>query len=338
MTVEEILTSLKDNHFAPFYFLQGEEPYFIDLVSDYIEQHALSESERGFNQIILYGKDTGITEILTNARRFPMMSERQVVMVKEAQSMQDFKNKEARSLLEDYVKNPVPSTILVFCHKYQKLDGKTGLAKSIAGHGVLLTTAKLKEHQVTPWIEKHCKEHKHPVSPEAVQLLADHIGNNLQRLTNEIDKVLINVEDDQLIDQSLVEKHVGISKEYNVFELQRAVMVRDFFKANKIVNYFGSNIRDHHPIPIIALLYSLFSKLALLHQSPDKSQKSLASRLKIPPFFVNEYVNGAKNYPLGKVIENIGYLQIADLEVKGIESPSIHGKDILRQLIFKLLH
>ncbi|RLD24643.1 MAG: DNA polymerase III subunit delta [Bacteroidetes bacterium] len=338
MPATEILNNLNENKINPIYFLQGDESFYIDEVSDYIENNILNETEIGFNQTIMYGKDCKMHEVLTNAKRFPMMAERQVVIVKEAHLLGDFKNKEGRALLEAYVNNPLPSTILVFCYKYGKLDGKTTLAKSLKKNAVVLSSDKLRDYQVPKWILSYLSKKGYKITELATQLLTDHIGNSLERLSNEIDKLLINLTPETIIDDAIIEKNIGISKDYNVFELQNAILFRDILKANKIVKYFGANPKDHHPIPIIALLYSLFNKLLIVHQSKDKSPQNLAKVLKVNPFFVKDYLTGARNYPFYAVMKNIEYVYQADLEVKGIYSPSLSGENILKQLVFKLIH
>jgi len=338
MPATEILNNLKENKINPIYFLQGAESFYIDEVSTYIEKNILSETERSFNLTVMYGKDCKMHEVLSNAKRFPMMAERQVVIVKEAHLLADFKLKEGRALLEAYVNNPLPTTVLVFCYKYGKLDGKTTLAKSLKQKCVFLTTEKLRDYKVPKWIHSYLSKKGFKITELAAQLLTDHIGNNLERLANEIDKLLINLKPDVVIDDSIIEKNIGISKDYNVFELQNAIMIRDILKANKIVKYFAANPKDHNPIPIIALLYTLFNKLLLVHQSKDKSPQNLAKVLKINPYFVKDYLLAARNYPFYAVVKNLEYVYQADLEVKGIDSPSLTGENILRQLIFKLIH
>lgn len=338
MTPEQVITELQSGKIAPVYFLQGTEPFYIDQISDYVEENVLDEASKGFNQMVMYGKDVKMIDVLNNARRFPMMSDRQVVLVKEAQNLDGFKNEEGRQMLMDYIDNPLPSTILVFAHKYGKLDGKTSLAKNIAKKAVVVSTEKLKDYKLPEWIKGYINSKNKKATEMAVQLLADHIGNNLERLSNEIDKVLINLGDQELIDEDVIDKNVGISKEFNVFELQKAVLLRDSLKANKIVKYFGMNLKEHHPIPIIALLYTLFSKLTIVHQFKSASPKDLAKQLRVNPYFINDYQTGARNYPLYKVLENIGHIHKADLEIKGVNAGSIGGEGILKQLVFKLIH
>ena len=338
MSAQNIVNNLKSGTVSPVYFLQGEEPYYIDIVTDYIEHNLLDESAKGFNLMVMYAKDVKMEDILANARRFPMMSERQVVIVKEAQNLDQFKTQEGRALLEEYLKSPVPSTVLVFAYKYSKLDGKTTLAKTLAKQAVVLTTVKIKDYQLPDWIKNYIAAKGRKTTQMAVQLLAYHIGTNLERLANEIDKVLININAEQVIDEDIIDQNVGISKEYNAFELQKAIMMRDVLKAYRIVQYFGANIKQHHPIPTIALIYNLFSKLAIIHQSKEASSKELAKRLKIAPFWLKDYQTGARNYPLYKVLENIQHIHQADLEIKGVNSPAIGGENILKQLVFKLIH
>ena len=338
ISAESILSDLKKNKYAPVYFLQGEEPYFIDLISDYIEANALSESEKGFNQVVMYGKDAEVNKILTNARRYPMMAERQVVIVKEAQEIPDINKEEGQALLESYLKNPLPSTILVFAHKYKTLDGRKSLAKTVKDKAVLLTTKKLYDSAVPDWISNYVKSRGFGIDIKATQMLTDFIGNNLSSLTNEINKILINFKEKTTIDAAMVQKFVGISKEYNVFELQRALGTRDVVKANQIVNYFEANPKSNPIIPVIALLFSFYSKLLLVHHAKDKSEKGIAAALKLNPYFVKEYLLAARNYPIHKVIDNIHHVKKADLQSKGIDSPSMAEGQILRELVFKLMH
>ncbi len=338
MTERDILKSLKNKEYAPLYFLQGDEPFYIDQISNYIEEYAIPEADKGFNQIVMYGKDSSMLEIIGNAKRFPMMAEKQLILVKEAQYLQDFKNEEGRDMLEAYCKNPAPSTVLVFCHKYGKLMGTTKLAKTLKKGSVFLTSDPIKDYKLVEWIQSYLSSNGIKATDKAVQMLADHIGTNLERLTNEINKLLINVDKSTVIDDSHIDKYVGINKDYNVFELQRALIAKDALKVNKIVKYFGANPKDHHPIPIIAFLYTMFSKILKLHTATDKSSGALASRLKIAPFVVKEYITAARNYSYGKVIQNIKYLHKADLAVKGVDSGQLKDGVILKQLVFELLH
>lgn len=337
-SAENVLKDLQKNKYAPVYFLQGEEAYYIDLISDYIEKNALAESERSFNQMVIYGKEAEMSAVITNARRFPMMAERQVVLVKEAQELSDLSKEEGLKLLETYLKNPLPSTILVFCHKYKSFDGRKAIGKLIDKHAVLVTTKKLYDNQVPDWVAKYIKGKGFTINAKATQMLADFIGNNLSRMANEIDKMLINFQEKGQIDENIIQKFIGISKEYNVFELQKALTVRDIYKANQIVNYFEANPKNNPIIPAIALLYTFYSKLLLFHHAKDRSDKQLASVLQVSPYFVRDYIAAARNYGLEKVINNIHYLKEADLQSKGVDSGGMTEGQILKTLIFKLMH
>ena len=337
-TADSVLKDLKAGRYAPVYFLQGDEPYFIDKIAGYIEKNALSESEKGFNQMVMYGKDVDITAILNNARRYPMMSERQVVIVKEAKDIQDINRQEAQTMLENYVKKPLPSTVLVICHKYKTLDGRKLLTKTLDKHAVFVTTKKLYDNQVPDWITQYVTELGFTIDRKAAFMLTEFIGNDLERLSNEIDKVVINFQEKVQIDAALIQKYVGISKEYNVFELQKALAVRDVVKANRIVQYFEANPKNHPVIPMIAMLFNYFSRLLLIHHSGERSEGGVAKLLKINPFFAKEYLLALQNYNLPTVIRNISLLRQADLQSKGIDSGGMTEGQLLKELVFKLLH
>jgi DNA polymerase-3 subunit delta len=338
---DTVLKTLTKQEYAPLYFLQGDEPYFIDSIADYIEEHALDEADRGFNQMVMYGKDVDVSGILNNARRYPMMAERQVVIVREAQEITDLHQKNGQQMLEAYIKNPMPSTILVLCYKYKSLDKRKSLYKLLDKLAILVESRKMYDNQLPTWIAGYVKEKGFMISDKAVQMLADYIGNNLERLTNEIEKVLINYRqgaEEGSITPDIIQKYVGISKEYNVFELQRALAVRDVLKANRIIQYFEANQKANPAIPIIALIFAFYSKLLLVHQSSDRSERGIAATLRINPFFAKEYKVASVNYPLPRVIRNIHYLRIADQQAKGIDRAAGGEGEILKELVFKLMH
>jgi DNA polymerase-3 subunit delta len=335
---EPVLEALKKRHFAPLYFLQGEEPFYIDLISDFIEKNALAEHEKGFNQIICYGKDVNMGTVITQARRFPMMAERQVVIVKEAQEITDFAREEAQKLLENYSNQPVPSTILVFNYKYKTLDGRKNLAKALDKKGMLVETKKLYDNKVPDWISGYVREKAYTIQPKATQMLADFIGNDLSRLSNEIDKLLINIPTKSEISPDMVQQFVGISKEYNIFELQSALIQRDVVKANRIIRYFASNPKSNPLIQVVSTLFGFFAKVLLAHDSKDRSEAGVAAALGINPFFAKDYIAAMRNYPLQKVIHIIHHLRTADLQAKGVDAGSMEDEDILKELVFKILH
>ncbi|MDN5213588.1 DNA polymerase III subunit delta [Fulvivirgaceae bacterium BMA12] len=335
---DQVLQSLKNGQYAPVYFLQGDEPYYIDVIANYLEENVIPEHERGFNQIIMYGKDATISGIVGNARRFPMMAERQLVLVKEAQEIQDFNKEEAAKLLEAYLRKPQPSTLLVFCYKYKTLDKRKALTKLMDKSAVMVSVKKLYDNQVPDWVNNYVVNKGHTITPKATFMITEFVGNNLERISNEIDKMLVNFDDKVQITEKEVEKYIGISKEYNVFELQKALTGKNVLKANQIINYFAANPKGNPVIPIIAMLFSFFSKLLIVHHTKDKSDRNLASVLKINPFFVKDYKLAVNHYHLSQVINNIHHLKNADLQSKGIKVGTVNEGQILKELVFKLLH
>ena len=335
---ESVLKDLKAKKFAPIYFLQGDEPYFIDLITDFIEKNAIPEHERGFNQLVIYGKDSPMNVILGNARKFPMMAERQLVIVKEAQSIPDLGKEDAQKMLMNYISNPLPSTILVFAHKHKKLDGRSALKKELDKRAIFVESEKVKDWKLVEWIHGYFTELGHQLEPKAAQLLADSIGNNLEVMTNEVGKMLINFPEPTKFTTDHISKYVGINKDYNNFELSKAIGFRDVIKANQIIHYFIQNPKAHPVIPIFSLLYNYFSKIALLHRAGQLPENQLAAALGINPYGLKEYQVAARNYKLGKVIEVFAYIKEADLRFKGVDSGSMDEGEILRELVYKILH
>lgn len=336
--VKKILTDLKSRKYAPVYFLQGEETFYIDLISDYIEKHVLDEAEKGFNQVIVYGKDVSVATVLTHARRFPMMAERQVVIVKEAQDIQDLNKESGYKLLLDYLTKAVPSTVLVFCHKNKTLDKRKELGKKIDQYAVTVTTKKLYDNQLPEFLGEYTKENKITIEEKAIQALCEFVGNDLHRLANEVDKLVISLPAGEMITAERVMNQVGISKEYNIFELQKAIIQRDTLLANKIVNYFESNTKKNPIIPVVAFLFSFFSKLLIASQAVDKSEKGLASELKISPYAVRDYSTALRQYPLSKIMDNISAIKDADLKLKGVGAGSGDDGQIIRELVWRLMN
>lgn len=338
LSPDAVLKDLKAKKFAPIYFLQGDEPYFIDLITDFIEKNAIPEFERGFNQLVLYGKDSPVSTILNNARKFPMMAERQLVIVKEAQSIPDLGKEEAQKLLLSYLTNPLPSTILVFAYKHKKLDGRSSLKKELEKKSVFVESEKIKDWNLTQWVDGYFKGLGHQIEPKACQLLADSIGNNLEVLTNEVGKMLINFPEPTKFSTEHISKFIGINKDYNNFELSKAIGFKDVIKANQIIHYFIQNPKAHPVIPIFTLLYNYFTKVALLHRLGPLPENQLASAIGVNPYGLKEYITASKNYKLGKVIDVFGYIKEADLRFKGVDSGSMDEGEILRELVYKILH
>lgn len=337
-TPQAVLKELKAKKFAPIYFLEGDEAFFIDQITDYIEKNAIAEHEKGFNQIVLYGKDSTVGLILNNARKFPMMAERQVVIVKEAQSISDFGKEDAQKLLLSYIQNPLPSTILVFAHKYKKLDGRLAISKELDKKAVYVRSEKVSDYKLNAWIDEYIKDLGHTIDLKAAQLLADSIGNNLEVLTNEVGKMLINFQGPTKITTQHISQFIGINKDYNNFEFMKAIGFKDVIKANQIIHYFIQNPKAHPVIPLFSLMYNYFTRIALIHQAKGASEQQLASIIAVPPFVVKEYLVAARNYKLGKVIDVFGYIKEADLRFKGVDSGSMTEAENLRELVYKILH
>lgn len=335
-TVEGILADLAANRIAPVYFLQGEEVYFIDRISTYIESNLLAEASKSFNLIVLYGRDISMADLLSNARRFPMMSDRQVVVVREAQNMTDLGKEAGQKMLEQYLRQPQPSTILVICYKYKTFDRRRSFTKTLEKHTVFFDARKLYDNQLPAWIADYVQTRGYRISDKAVQMLTDYIGNNLERLCHEIDKTLLNIAESVEITDDIIQRYVGISKEYNAFELQKAIAEGNRAKAFTIAAYFDANPKNNPIIPVIALLFSFFNRILLLHHHGAYSEQKAAVLLKINPFFAREYINALRIYPPELVLRCIRHLHCADLQSKGVNA-AIPDGEILRELIFKLM-
>ena len=329
---DQILNEIHKKQLAPIYFLTGDEPYFIDMISDTIENEALDEADRAFNQIVVYGRDVDVETIANHARSFPMMGDRMVVIVKEAQ---DVKNLEE---FEKYLETIPDTTVLVFVYKYKKFDKRKTLAKKIDKKGVWFESKKLYDNNIPGWIQNYLKAEGYSITPKATQMLADFLGTDLHKIANELKKLTIALPKNKSIDDADVERNIGISKDYNVFELQNAIGCRDVLKANRIVNYFGDNGKDNPLLVTAITLYGYFTKLIKLHCTQDKSQGNLASVLGVSPFFVRDYLAASKNYPPATCIRCISILREYDMKSKGYESGDTSEKDLYREMIFKLMH
>jgi len=332
-TYEEIISDLKKKIFKPVYFLAGEEPYYIDLITEYIEEKILPESEKSFNQIILYGEDTTVPSIIDAARRFPMMSNHQVIIVKEAQSLKKIED------LIYYLEKPLLSTILVINYKYKVLDRRTKFFKSLEKLGVYFESQRLRDYQVPAWIERYLMTKGIKADPNASAMLTEYLGNDLHKIVNELQKLIITLPaGNQVITTSLIEKNIGISKDYNNFELQKAVGEKNILKANQIVHHFADNPKDNPITLSIASLFSYFTKVLLYHYLPDKSKNNVAASLKINPYFVREYELAASKYSAAKSVRIINLLRTYDMKSKGYGDLSSEPGDLLKELVFKILH
>ena len=337
MDFHPLLQAIKKKDFAPIYLLHGEEPYFIDQLEAAIEANALQEHERAFNQTILYGKDAEHLQVIDAARRFPMMAERQLVLLREAQDMRSIKQ------LEKYAKNPSPTTVLVISHKHKKLNGNLGLTKAIKKNGVVFEAKGLYENKVPAWINNYLKGKKYGIEPAASNLLAEFLGTSLGKITNELDKLIINLKPGTEITAKIVEDQVGVSKDYNVFELQKAVGHHDVVKATRILNYFRGNPKAG-PLPmVLGSFYNYFSKVFRLleHQRKGRSKQEIMKDLGLRfDFFLADYQATARNYKGGRIVQVFALLREYDLKSKGVDS-NLAGKgesELLKELVWRMMH
>jgi len=340
MTAPEILKDLKNRKYKPIYLLHGDEPYFIDQVSNYIEHHLLPDAEKGFNQTVLYGKDTDVMTVLNASKRYPMMADYQVVLVKEAQDMKwgsESDDKKSINPLLSYLENPLPSTILVFCYKYGKFDKRKKTYKAIEKAGLVFESSPLYDSKIPAWVEGYLTEKGYKVNQQASLMLAEYLGNDLSKIANELDKLMLNVAAGQEITLKYIHDNIGISKEYNVFELQTALGKKDAYKANQIINYFEANPKANPIVLVLGNLNNFFTKVLVYHYVKDKSPQNLARELGISPYFIKDYEQAARNYNYGKTMQIIHYLREYDVKSKGVESNTDHG-GLMKELMFKILH
>jgi len=332
MNFDQIISSLEKKQYKPVYFLTGEQAYYIDEISNYIENNVLDESEKDFNQTIVYGRDTNEHTIISSAKRFPMMAQYQVLIVKEAQDLKHIEE------LESYIKSPLDSTILVLCYKYKKIDKRKAFYKAVSKYGEFFESEVVREYQVPAWIAGYLKKKQYTIGPRECALLSDHLGNNLSKIVNELEKLSINVPVGSTITAHHIEENIGISKDYNIFELQDALGQKKIEKATRIINYFASNTKDY-PVPMVtAILFTYFMKVGIFHEIVDKSKNNVASTLGINPFFVKDFEKAAQYYSRKSVARVISLLREYDLKSKGVDNASTSQGELLRELIYKILH
>lgn len=331
--VKQLITDIRNRKLAPIYFLMGEEPYYIDRISEFIGSNVLTEEEKGFNQVVLYGRETSVDEVVGQAKRYPMMAEYQVVIVREAQHL-------SRTIedLASYADKPQPTTILVICYKYKKLDKRKKLVKSLrSSDSVLFESKKLYENQVADWIRRVLLGSGYKISHKAAALLVEYLGTDLSRIHNELEKLKIVLPEGEEIVPQHIERHIGISKDYNNFELKKAIAQKDIPKATRIIKYFAENPRENPFILTTALLHTFFAQLLQYHGLSDHSPKNVASALRINPYFVKEYQEAARNYPMKRVSRIVGVLREMDLKGKGVGATAMSQQDLLRELLYKIV-
>jgi len=333
MTHQEILKSLRAKDYKPVYLLHGPESHFIDTISKYVETKILSEGERSFNQMIFYGKDADAKTIIDTASRYPMMASHQVVILKEAQDMKGLQD------LQLYIEKAVTTTILVICHKHRKLDARTRLAKALKKHAVVFESKKLYDNQVPDWITTYLKSKKMTIAPNASQLIAEYLGTNLSKIVNELDKLVINLPAGTAVNEKHIQDNIGISKDYNVFELQRALGSRDVVKANRIINYFVANPRKNPLVVVVGTLYNYFSKVFMMHFLRQAADHEASKALKLrSDYFLKEYKMAARNFGLPKTKQVIHLLKEYDLRSKGVDNDSTSEGELMKELVWKILH
>jgi DNA polymerase-3 subunit delta len=330
--VKQLVTDIKSGNLKPIYFLMGEEAYYIDKISDFIEANVLSEDERGFNQMVLYGRDVTIEDVVSNAKRYPMMAEYQVIIVKEAQDLSRTIEK-----LVDYAKQPQPSTVLVLNYKYKTIDKRKALYKTLQKGAVIYESKKLYENQVADWIRRVLSTKNYTIVPKAAQMLVEFLGTDLSKINNELDKLQIILPKGTQISPEHIEENIGISKDFNNFELRHAIGEKNTIKTFRIVNYFAENPKDNPMVVTVSLLFSFFSQLLHFHGLNDKSPRNVASALKVNPYFVNDYVTAARNFPMKKVSEVVSILREFDVKSKGVGSNAVPQGDLLKELMVKIL-
>lgn len=333
-TYEQLMTDLQNGKFAPVYYLMGEESYYIDKVSDFIENNVLTEDERDFNQTVLFGADVNMSQIIEYAKRYPMMSERQVVIVKECQVLKNLE------FLEQYMQKPMASTVLVFCHKNGSIDKrkKTATTLSKSSSAVLFESKKLKETELPAFIIKYMKSQGFGIDDKSSHIIAESIGSDLNRLVSELNKLKIGLADGSTVTPDIVEQKIGVSKDFNAFELRNAIVSKNVFKANQIIDYFDKNPKAGSVYSMLPLLFQYFSNLMQAHYAPSKDERGISNWLGISPWAAREYADGMKMFSARKVLQIISKFREIDAKSKGLDNPNTSASELMKELVFFILH
>ena len=331
--VLKIVNDINNGNIKPIYFLMGEEPYYIDKLSDYIEQNVLAEEEKGFNQTVLYGRDVTIEDIVATAKRYPMMAERQVVIVKEAQDLTRTIDK-----LESYVENPTLSTVLVFCYKYKTLDKRKKMTKLIDKVGVVYESKKLYDNQVGDWIKRVLSGKNYSIEPKANAMLVEFLGTDLSKINNELEKLQIILPKGSTITPKHIEENIGFSKDFNNFELLNALGSRNQLKAFQIVQYFSDNQKANPLVVTTSTVFGFFIKILKYHGLKDRNPKNVASVLGVSPYFLKDYDLALKNYPMKKVSQIVTALRDIDVKSKGVGANALSQSDLFREMLYKIFN
>jgi DNA polymerase-3 subunit delta len=327
-----LLKEIRNKKFEKIYFLHGEEPYFIDVLTKAIQDNALEESERDFNQSILYGKDAEVLSLISELKSYPMMAERRLVILKEAQYFK------AIEQLESYLENPANSTIFVICYKYKTFDARKKTLKNALKNGVVFKSEKVKEYQLAEWIQQYIKTTGYELTSKACMLLIESLGNDLGRIVKELEKLAILIEKGTIINENHIEENIGISKDYNVFELTNAVANKDNLKALKIVDYFEHNPKAADLVFVISNLFKFFSQIMRIHFLPNKSIEAVAQALGVHPFVAGELTNAKNKYDPRKIAANIALIHEYDLKSKGVGNTSATQGELMREMVYQLIH
>jgi DNA polymerase-3 subunit delta len=331
--VLKIVNDIKSGNIKPIYFLMGEEPYYIDKLSDYIEQNVLSEEEKGFNQTVLYGRDVTIEDVISTAKRYPMMADRQVVIVKEAQELSRTIDK-----LESYVDNLMTTTVLVFCYKYKTLDKRKKVTKLLAQKGVVYESKKLYDNQVGDWIKRVLSGKKYLIEPKATAMLVEFLGTDLSKINNELEKLQIILPVGSTINPKHIEENIGFSKDFNNFELLNALGSRNQLKAFQIARYFSENPKANPLVVTTSTVFGFYIKILKYHGLKDRNPKNVASVLGVSPYFLKDYDIALKNYPMKKVSQIITALRDIDVKSKGVGANALSQSDLLREMLYKIFN
>ena len=335
MTHKDVINQIKAGHYSPIYFLHGDEPFYIDEIVNHVAKNVLEESERDFNQTILYAKDTQPVQVVDAAARLPMMAERQVVIVKEAQ---EYKKGSQWEVFEKYFTSPSPQTVLVFAHKYKKFDKRSKIYKLLAKNALVFESNGVKDYELPKWVRSYVQDKKQQITDKGIALICEFVGNDLSRLSNELEKLFLLVDEGGQITENDIEKNIGISKDYNVFELVNAVLDTDFPKAVKIIDYFHKNPKAAHITVVVSNLLNLYQRLFKVHFLKTNDPRQIATALKIHPYPAKELLAKKTKHPPKIISRNFNILREYDLLAKGVRASGTADSALMKELVFKLLH
>ncbi|MFZ1749196.1 MAG: DNA polymerase III subunit delta [Saprospiraceae bacterium] len=328
MTADSIIQDIKKGNISPIYFLNGDEPYFIDLISDYIQKNVLTEAEQAFNLVVLYGKELEFKQVVDEARQYPMMSSRRVIIIKEAQSMSDLTE------LAGYIDQPLSSSVLVMCYKHKTLDKRTKFAKLLSEKAIVFTAKKLYDSQLSPWVDQYIKSLGYQTDRGVCEILSEYIGADLSKMTNEIQKLIINIPTSKSITVDHVREHIGINKDFDVFEFQKALGSKNYSKSFRIMQYLAQNSKANPPVVVIASVFSYFNKIMIAQSRKGVSDQDLAKLLGVNAFFVKEYISAAKNFSTQEMFAIFEMLKRTDKWSKGVQTRGMSEASILKELLY----